>query len=526
MTRRNVLAAGAVLPVLGALPVQAQAGPVLNIGMGPELDTLDPHRSSTIVAGALFAELWEGLTTFAADGTIVPGVAQRWQISADGLTWTFHLRDDARWSDGSPVTADDFVFSWRRVVTPSTRLGLPEWVSPIRNALSILRQGADPASLGVTAPDARTLVVTLEHPKPDFTVYTAYWVLSPLHHASLAQHGDAFTQPGKLISNGPFMLTGMVPQSHYAMAVNPYFHAAKSIAVSGVNYHVTEDLQTELKRFRAGELHATREVPPSQLDWVRANLGDNLHLAYRASTFFLVPNLMHAPWKDNPDLCVALSMAIDRKVIVEKITKGGELPAWSMTPPGLAGYSPPRPDWADLEPATRAARARALFAKAGYGPDRPLSVELLFNTNELYRQVAVAIAAMWHQTLGVETTLSNQEFKVVVSRMKEHSYPDFARITWAVGLVTEYLNLLRSRVTNIGPGYANPALDAAMEAVDQAVTLAEFRDRLATAERIAQADMPMIPVMHQSSRRLVSASLRGWIDNAVDLHSARYLSLA
>lgn len=525
LTRRTLLAAGAALPLLGGTGAWAETKPVLNIGMGPEVDTLDPHRSTTIVAGALFIELWEGLTTFAADGAIVPGVAERWETSADGLTWTFHLRAAAKWSDGSPVVADDFVFAWRRAVTPATRLGLPEWVAPIKNALPILQDGKPAESLGVKALDPRTLLVTLEHPKPDLTVYTAYWVLSPLHRGSVAQHGDAFVAPGKLVSNGPFMLTAAVPQSHYAMAVNPHYHGAAQIGIAGVNYHITEDLQTEMKRFRAGELHATKEVPPTQLDWTRTNLADSLRLAYRASTFFLIPNLTKAPWKNNPDLCVALSMAIDRKTIVEKITKGGERPAFAMTPEGLAGYTPPKPDWADLPDAERIAKARALFAKAGYGPDNGLSIELLYNTNELNRQVAVAVAAMWQQVLGVKTTLSNQEFKIVVSRMKEHTYPDMVRITWAVGLVTEYLNLLRSRANTVGPGYINPTFDQAMDAVDQSLTLDEFRTRLAVAEKLAMADMPMIPVMRQSSRRLVSTKLKGWVDNPLDLHSARYLSL-
>lgn len=526
ITRRTLIAAGAALPLLPGRPAAATGRPVLDIGLGPEVDTLDPHRSTTVVAGALFIELWEGLTSFAADGSVAPGVADRWETSADGLTWTFHLRADARWSDGSPVTAGDFVFAWRRAVTPATRLGLPEWVAPIRNAMPILQNGAPPESLGVAAPDDRTLQVVLEHPKPDLTVYTAYWVLCPLHRPSLAAHGDGFVQPGNLIGNGAFTLAAAVPQSHYTLTANPHYHGAAALRVAGVTYHVTEDLQTEMKRFRAGELVATKEVPPTQLDWARTHLADNLRLAYRASTFFLIPNLTRAPWKDNPDLSTALSMAIDRRTIVEKITRGGELPAFSMTPDGLAGYDPPQADWAGLADSDRIAAARALYMRAGYGPERPLSLELLYNTNELNRQVAVAVGAMWHQVLGVRTTLANQEFKVVVGRMKEHSYPDIVRITWAVGLVTEYLNLLRSRANTVGPGYVNPAFDEAMAAVDQSVTIGQFHERLATAERMAMADMPMIPVMRQSSRRLISRRLQGWVDNALDLHSARFLSLA
>lgn len=509
-------------------PAQAAGdGLVLDIGLGPDVDTLDPHRSTTIIAGALFVELWEGLTSFDAAGNVVPGVATAWEASPDGLSWSFTLRRDAKWSDGSPVTADDFVFAWRRAVTPATRLGLPEWVAPIRNAMPIMRGEKQPTELGVRAVDPYRLEVLLEHPKPDLAIYTAYWVLSPLHRASLEKHRDSFPQPGKLVGNGAYMLEASVPQSHYALKRNPHYHGAASVAAGAVNYHVTEDLQTEMKRFRAGELVATKEVPPTQLDWARANLGESLRLAPRASTFFLIPNLNRAPWKDNPKLMLALSVAIDRRTIVEKITRGGELPAFSMTPPGLAGYQPPAPDWAALPDVDRIALARKLFAEAGYGTTgKPLPpVELLYNTNELNRQVAVAVAAMWQQVLGVKTNLSNQEFKVVVSRMKEHSYPDFVRITWAVGLVTEYLNLLRARAETLGPGYRNAAFDQAMDAVDASVDIDSFHKALAKAETIAMADMPMIPVMRQSSRRLVSPKLKGWSDNPLDLHPAKFLSL-
>ncbi|SNR96385.1 MULTISPECIES: peptide ABC transporter substrate-binding protein [unclassified Azospirillum] len=530
ITRRSIMGSGLSLGLALGLPGTASlaATPtILNIGLGPDIDTADPHRSTTIVAGGLFVELWEGLTSFDAAGNVVAGVATSWETSADGLRWNFTLRQDAKWSDGSPVTADDFVFAWRRAVTPATRLGLPEWIAPIRNAMPIMRGEKPPGELGVRAVGPYQLEVLLEHPKPDLTVYTAYWVLSPLHRTSVEKHGDSFPQPGKLVGNGPFILDAAIPQSHYALKRNPHYHGAASIAASAVNYHVTEDLQTEMKRFRSGELVATKEVPPTQLDWARSNLADSLRLAPRASTFFLVPNLTRAPWKGNAKLRQALAIAIDRKTIVEKIARGNEPPAYSMTPPGLVGYQPPEPDWAKLGDADRVALARRLFAEAGYGPGGQTlpPVELLYNTNELNRQVAVAVAAMWQQVLGVKTTLSNQEFKVVVSRMKEHSYPDFARISWAVGLVTEYLNLLRSRAEALGPGYRNPVFDQAMEAVDASLSLEGFRSALAAAENIAMADMPMIPIMRQSSRRLVNPALKGWVDNPLDLHPAKFLSL-
>lgn len=505
----------------------AAAEQVLTIGLGPEIDTLDPHRSTTVIAGTLFVELWEGLTSFDAAANIVPGVAERWETSADGLTWTFHLRADARWSDGTPVTAEDFVFAWRRAVTPATRMALPEWVAPLRNAQAILEGRLPPEQLGVRAVDARTLEVGLDHPKPDFTTYTAYWVLSPLHRKSLEQHGDAFVQPGKLVGNGPFMLAEAVPQSHTTLVKNPRFRDAASVKLDRVVFAVTEDLQTELKRFRAGELDATKSIPPSQLDWVRENLPDAAHLAYQASTYYLVPNMTREPWKSNRDLRLALTLAIDREVITQKVTRGGEVPAWTMTPPGLLGYEPPRPEWAGWSQAQRDAKAKELLAKAGYGKGgKPLTVNILYNTNELNRQVMVAVAAMWQQKLGVKAEVENQEFKVTVSRYRERSWQDFIRTTWTVGLVSEYLNLLRGRSTRLGPGYQNPAFDAAMEAADRSVTLPEFFGNMAKAEAMAIADAASIPVMHIASRRLVGPRVRGWVDNPLDIHPLRYLSVA
>ncbi|WP_155524588.1 peptide ABC transporter substrate-binding protein [Oleisolibacter albus] len=503
----------------------ARAEMVLNLGLGPEVDSLDPHRSTTIVAGAVLLELWEGLTSFDAAGRTSPGVAARWDTSEDGLVWTFTLRPDARWSDGSAVTAEDFVAGWRRAVTPATGLALPEWVSPLKNAEAILAGRAAPETLGVRADGPQRLVVTLEHPKPDFLIYTAYWPLFPLHRPSLEREGSRFVQPGRLVGNGPFQLAEQVPQSHLRLVRNPHFHDAAAVKPDAVVFHVTEDQQTEMKRFRAGDLQVTRAIPPSQLDWAKANLPESVHLAYQISTFMLMPNLKTAPLGTHVEVRRALSLAIDREALVAKVTRGGEVPAYTLTPPAIDGYAPPPPDWAAWPQARRDEEARRLLAAAGFGTDRPLEVELLYNTSEVYRQVAVALAALWQSKLGVRTTLVNQEFKVVVRRIREQDWPGLVRISWAVPLTSEYLNLLRSR-SRLGPGYADAAFDALMADADAAPTLERFHAALARAEAHANDAVPVIPILHQTSRRLVSPRVQGWVDNPLDVHPARYLSLA
>jgi oligopeptide transport system substrate-binding protein len=526
--RRELVQAGLAAPLAlaRAAPAAASAAQAIDIGLGPDLDTLDPHRSSTLAASTLMTEVFEGLASFDAMGKIIPGVAERWEVSREGLRWVFYLRRDSRWADGSPVTAHDFVFAWRRAVTPQTLLALPEWLAPVQNSLKIIAGNLPPEALGARAIDDWTLQVDLEHPKPDFIFYTAYWPLSPLHRPSLEKHGAAFVQPGKLIGNGPYQLATAVPQVSYGLIVNPFHRDAERLRIRTVNFHVTEDLQTELKRFRSGELLVTKSIPPSQLDWVKTNLADLMRLTYQASTFFLVPNLLVAPWKDNSALARALAMAIDRKTIVEKVTKGGELPAYSITPPGLAGYVPPKVAWAELTDGERMALARAELAKAGYGPGSPpLEVELLYNTSELNRQVAVAVGAMWQEVLGVKALLTNQEFRVVVSRLRRRDYKGVTRISWGVGLACEYLGVMRSRSNSPGPAYLNAAFDAAMERVDAAAGMQEWHKRLAEAERIALEDMPMIPILHQSSRRLVSKRVEGWLDNLFDIHPVRFLAL-
>ncbi|HYC02114.1 MAG TPA: peptide ABC transporter substrate-binding protein [Azospirillaceae bacterium] len=516
---------GILLLAIGlCLPAETSAETVLRLGNGPDPETLDPQRAQSVSDANLAMNLFEGLVTLDATGRAVPGVAERWTVSPDGLLWTFTLRPDASWSDGSPVTAGDFVFAWRRLLDPASRAAAADMLFPVRDAEAVFRGRKPPSELGVRAADARTLEVALERPKADFHLLLHHRATVPLHRPSLERFGPEFTRPGNLVSNGAFMLAEARPQDALVLRRNPHFHAAATVWADRVELVITEDAQTEFKRFRAGELHATFYLPTNQLDWAKANLADAVRVAPYAAVGFYTPNLEVAPWKDAPGLRRALSLAIDRAVIAEKVLKSGDLPAYTLVPPGLEGYAPPAPEEASWTQAQREAEAKRLYAAAGYGPDKPLAFTLLYPTNENARAMAVAVAAMWKQVLGVQATLENQEQKVVAARLKARDYTGIARRGAFGPYPDKYLETLRSGEPN-GPGYANPAFDRAYAAALAAGSAGEARRLLAEAEAIALKDAAIIPIVHPTSKHLVSPRLKGWTDNALDAHPLRYLSL-
>lgn len=509
-----------LLCLICALPVAAETA--LRVGNGPDSESLDPHRAVGAGDSRILTALFEGLLTPDAAGRMVPGAAESWTISDDGLTYTFTLRADGRWSDGTPVTASDFVWSWRRAVDPATRPLFADFLYPVLNAEEIAAGRLPPDQLGVAALDGRTFQVRLKAPKPNFTDYLYHRATYPVHRPSLERHGDGFARAGNLVSNGPYMLAEQVPQSHVAVVRNPHFHGAAGVAYDRVLLFATEDAQAELRRFRAGELDITETVPSGQIDWVRGNLPAELRLAPRAGVNFIAPNLRQEPWKSNKALRLALSLAIDREGVARRILRDGE-PAFSFVPPGLPDYQPAIQVEAAWTQDARDALARRLYREAGYGPDRPLTLNLLYFSGEAQKQMAVAIAARWQSVLGVRTILENQEFKVVMGRVRDASYPDLVLRPWFWVFPEKYLEIMRGRELHNGNGYQSPAFDAAMEAADRAVTRADFAQALRRAEELMLADAALMPVTFATSRHLVSPRVGGWLDNLRDSHPVRHL---
>ncbi len=524
----TALAWGALLSACSE-PAQEEAPqPVLHRALNPEPESLDPHKARSVQAGDVLRDIGEGLLTYSASGELVPGTASDWTVSEDGLVYTFTIRDEARWSNGEPVTAEHFAFSLRRLVDPATAAFYAQMVGDIVNAGQIIAGEMAPAELGVEVVDEHTLVIRLERPTPYLLSLLTYPVTFPVHPDLVATHGADFAQAGNLLSNGAYKLDAWEPGSVIKLSRNEHYWNNAGTAIDEVQHHVMVQEMTELNRFRAGELHVTSNVPPDTFEQVREDLADELRIAPYLGVYYYGFNLTKPPFKDNPALREALSLAIDRDVLVNSITRRGEAAAYSWVPPGVDNYEPRRFVYADQSQEERNAHARLLLREAGYGPDNPLQIELRYNTSDTQRKIALAVQSMWRDVLGVETTLVNEEFQVLLANMREREITQVFRSSW-IGDYNDahtFLSIMESDNPSNMPGYQNETYDDLMQQAAEQVDPKKRRFYLEEAERVLLADHPVIPLYFYVSKHLVSPEVVGWEDNVLDYHYSQHLSLA
>jgi len=503
----------------GPSGTERAADQTLHVGNGTEPQTLDPHRAEGVPSAGILRDLFEGLTIEAPDGTIIPGVARRWDISADGLKYTFYLRDDARWSNGDPVTAEDFVYGLRRSVDPATLSHYSSILEPIENASAIISGKQSPATLGVEAPDEFTFIIRLKEPTPYLPGLLNHSTTYPVHRASVEQHGSKFAREGRLIGNGAYKLEEWVVQSHIKLIRNKHYRDNANTTIDTVYYYPIENQDTELKRYRADELDITEEIPYQQLKWIRENLGDQLVISPYLGSYYFIFNVTREPFQDNAPLRRALSLAIDRDIITGRITDAGELPAYGWVPP-VTGYTPVVPEWAGWSQAEREAEAQRLYAAAGYSADKPLIIELLYNTSENHKRLSIAMASMWKKTLGVETRLLNQEWKVFLETRRRRETTQVARGGW-IGDYNDAFSFSQQLHSANGmnhSGYASPRYDELIQRAAAEGDLAVRADLLEQAERIVLDDMPILPVYFYVSKHLVKNWVGGRQANIMDHH--------
>jgi oligopeptide transport system substrate-binding protein len=513
----------------------AQAEMVLNRGNGAEPETLDPHQGTGFPEALIIYDLFEGLTARGPDGRWGPGLAERWTISEDGLVQTYFLRRQGRWSDGTPITAEDVVFSIRRIIDPIQTQGRhAHYFWPLRNARAITDgRITDLTQLGVRAVDPYTVQFLFDRPAPYFPSLLSFPFLVPLPKAALERHGKAFFKAGNLVSSGGYMLAEVAPQSYVKLVRNPRHRDAARTRIDTVYFHATENQDTELLRFRAGELDTTFSLRPPQIPWAREKRPQDLRIGPQLGTFYYAPNLTREPWKSNLKLRQALALAIDRPMLAEKIAQGGEIPSYSYVPPGLPDYTPQQPDWAGWPRDRQMAEARRLLAEAGW-PDgkaadgTPLSVEILYNTSENWRRVAVATAGMWQQVLGIQTVLTNLEWKVFLDHRRTKNFAGVTRQGY-VGAYDDanvFLEFLHSGAGPENPSsYAKPAFEALIDQAGLETDQGRRRSLLERAERMALDDMAVIPVFTLARARLVSTRVQGWVVNPLDCNPTRFLSV-
>ncbi|MBT8107360.1 MAG: peptide ABC transporter substrate-binding protein [Gammaproteobacteria bacterium] len=526
---RSIALATTLLCVAACGGSGGESGPgnTLDRGLPSDPETLDQHKARSTQAAEVLRDIGEGLLGYSAAGELEPAAAERWEISEDGLTYTFHLREGLRWSTGEQLVAAHFVAGMRRLVNPATTAFYSQMLMDIENADGIVSGDIPVSMLGVSAPDERTLVMRLVQPTPYLLSLLTHPSTFPIHPGSLDEHGDAFARPGRHVSNGAYTLEAWIPGSLVSLKRNEHYWNNAATAIDAVNYHILVQANSELNRYRAGELHVTSNVPTDSFRQVREEYGDELRVAPYLAVYYYGYNLSKPPFRDNLALREALSIAIDREQLAEKIVGRGEQPAYSWVPPGVNNYEPTRMSIAGLDRDERERRARVRYKEAGYGPENPLRVEIRYNTSDLHQRVAVAIQAMWKDVLGVEATLVNEEFQVLLANMREAEITQVFRSSWTGDYrdAHTFLSILQGGNSANMPRYASAEYDELMARAAAQVDAGRRRLYLEEAERIMLADHPVIPLYVFVSKHLVRPEVRGWGDNVLDYHYSRHLSL-
>jgi oligopeptide transport system substrate-binding protein len=502
---------------------------ILHRGMGPEVADLDPHLATTANDYTVLSALFEGL--IAEDPQTLapaPGVAERWDISPDGLAYTFHLRANARWSNGDPVTAPDFLRSWQRVLTPSLGADNASLLYIVQNAEAFHKgQLTDFSKVGFSSPDDRTLRITLEHPASYFLSLLQHWVWWPVHLPTLEKAGSPYQRGSRwarvetFVGNGPFNLKEWRSGQHIEVVKSPTYWDAATVRLNGIRFHPIEDLNAEERAFRSGQIHLTEALPVAKVDAYRRDRPEVLRIDPYLGTYYYTINV-NRPFLNETKVRRALALAVDRAGITGKILRAGQLPAHTFTPPGTAGYTAT----ARLE--TNYDEARRLLADAGYpeGKGAPV-MDILLNTSENHRIIAEEIQATWRKELGLEIRLLNMEGKSVLAARRARDF-QILRSSW-IGDYNDpatFLSVWTSQSGNNHSGWSNPAYD---QLIFQAARTSETTARhslFQQAEALLVADAPFIPIYTYTHVFLKNPSVQGWHATLLDHHPYKHVWLA
>ena len=495
---------------------------ILLRGNGSDPESLDPHLATSVSAGKVLINLFEGLVRLHPE-TLEPepAMAERWEFSEDGRVWTFYLRE-ALWSDGEPVSAEDFVFAFRRLLDPDLGASYAFMLHPLKNAVAVNRGEAPLSALGVEAVDARTLRLDLERPAPRFLAMLAHWTAFPLPEHVVTAHGDAadrsagWTRTENLVVNGPFRVVEWIPEDVLRIRKNGRYWQAESVRLAGADYVPFANPSTEERAFRGGEIHLTYSLPGQRLDTYREQRPEALRTDTYLESVGYVANTRRSPLDDSR-VRRALSLALDRDRLTRVLLRGAGKPAWSHVPPGTGSYAPPREVEENLD------QARALLAEAGYpGGEGLRELELIVFSGEEIERVAAAVQQLWKERLGVRISINNMERMLYFNKRRERAF-DLCFLGWVGDYVDPmtFLGLWHSEAGNNLAQWENPAYDALLEGA----AAAEDRNRmLAEAESLLLREMPVIPIYFGSTRYLLDPRVSGWHANLLDQHPLRAVS--
>jgi oligopeptide transport system substrate-binding protein len=492
----------------------------LYIGIGTEPEGLDPHIVTGVTEHYVLLSLFEGLTTVHPETlAIEPGVALNWDVSKDGLRYTFYLDPEARWSNGDPLTAEAFLFAYERILTPAMGAPYAYMLYCIRGAEAFNKgELTDFAKVGLSSPDPHTLIIDLEAPTPYLLSLPTHYTWFPLHEPTVLANGSMttriskWTKPGIMVGNGPFTLEAWRLNHSIYVTKNPYYNAAEIVQLNGIHFlPIAND--AEERAFRADQLHLTSTVPIPRIDWYREKQPERMRFDTYLGVYYYLINTERGPLKD-PLVRKALAYSIDRDSLTEYVLKAGQKPAYHFTPPNTGGYT------AEVKLPYDPDLARQFLAEAGFpGGEGFPKFELLFNTSESNATIAEAIQQMWKEELGIEIGLYNQEWKVYLATRKARKF-DIVRAAWIGDYVdpNTFLSLVTSdngnNHSNWGDSKFDDLIRQAASEQDQAARFALFQK----AEKILLDEMPVIPIYFYVRSTLIDEAVKGWYPNILDYH--------
>ena len=503
---------------------------ILHFGLGSEPQYLDPHLANSVSAHNVIIALIEGLVS-EDPKTLkpVPGVAEKWDISEDGLVYTFHLRKNAKWSNGDAVTAHDFVYSYKRILNPELASQYASMLHGLKNAREYHEEGLswDEAKVGATAIDDYTLQLTLENPTPYFLELLNHYSWFPAHPPTIekfgafGKQGTAWTRPGNYVGNGPFTLSDHKVNSVIEVKKNPLYWDAQTVSLEGIRFYPIESADTEERAFHSGFLHLTQTVSPDRIDFLKENHPDLIHFESYLGTYFYRFNVEEPPF-DDVRVRLAFNLATDRQAIVEKVTKGGQLPARCFTPPGTGGFSPESRFRFDPQ------KAKSLIQEylTEKGLESLPKIELKYNTSEGHKKVAEALQGMWKNHLGAEIQLLNMEWKVFLSTIAKRDF-SLARAGWIGDYVdaNTFLHMWRTGDGHNNTGWSSTRYDELLELAAQESDTQKRFSYFEECEKLIAENAPILPIYFYVHVTLRSPTVKGWHPTLLDHHPYKYVRL-
>lgn len=521
ITKKSLVAAGILTALVAGNVATAAVVPAgvqlaekqtLVRNNGSEVQSLDPHKIEGVPESNINRDLFEGLLISDVDGKPSPGVAEKWE-NKDFKVWTFHLRKDAKWSDGTPVTAQDFVYSWQRLANPNTASPYASYLQygHIVNIDDIIAGKKPITDLGVKALDDHTFEVTLSEPVPYFYKLLVHSSVSPVPRAAVEKFGEKWTQPANIVTNGAYKLKDWVVNERIVLERNTnYWDNAKTV-INQVTYLPISSEVTDVNRYRSGEIDMTYNNMPIELfQKLKKEIPNEVHVDPYLCTYYYEINNQKAPFND-VRVRTALKLALDRDIIVNKVKNQGDLPAYSFTPPYTDGAKLVEPEWFKWSQEKRNEEAKKLLAEAGYTAEKPLTFDLLYNTSDLHKKLAIAAASIWKKNLGANVKLENQEWKTFLDTRHQGNY-DVSRAGWCADYnePTSFLNMVLSDSSNNTVHYKSPAFDKLIADTLKVTDEAQRSELYSKAEQQLDKDSAIVPVYCYVNARLVKPWVGGY----------------